>query len=118
MSILPEGAECPQTWGNLINELRDAGFSADEYLSDQHIDLGLTAEAWAAKPLWSEGTRWIAAYWVVGGSEGYYVHIDELIDNPDRNLRDRIARNHIVGKFWDWERAQECANYAQRLLNW
>jgi hypothetical protein len=117
-SLLPEGAKCPETWGDLLKTLTAAGFAEDEYLSSQAIGLGLSRQEWEAKPIWSDGTRWIACYWVRGGSEGYYVHIDELTAGNDPSTRDYTTKNQILGKFWDWERAQECANYAQRLINW
>ena len=114
MRILPDGVDpeaVPETWGDLLNALIAAGFEKDEYLSSQSIELGMSFEEFCAKDLWDEETWRLACFWVRGGSEGYYTHIEEI-------RRDKTSRCYILGKFWNWERAQECANYAARLLNW
>ena len=113
-TLLPDGIDPfnpPQTWGELLKALRAAGFDADEYLSSQAIQLGTSYEEFYAKPLRNADTWRIACFWVTGGSEGYYSHVEEI-------KTDQTSHCYILGKFWAWERAQECANYAARLLNW
>lgn len=116
-AILPTD-ERPLTWGELLDDLRAAGFcdntnhEDDEYISPHRWEgenyLGF--ERWRKLPLYGEGTRWVACYWVVGGSEGYYAHIDEI--------KPAAASTHrLLAKFWTWERAQEFTNLAQRLVN-
>lgn len=108
----------PETFGDLLDRLRAAGFcdntnDDDEYLlpwqweGETHIE----RTAWRNLPIYAEHTRWIACYWVVGGSEGCYVHVEQIVGD------ERKAVHRLVGKFWTWRRAQECANYAQRLVN-
>lgn len=105
--------KAPATWGELAEALTAAGFAADEYLSEsgryQHPDFR-TLELWGA------GVRWISCFWVVGGSEGYYCHIERqrATGGNDGNVFSELM---LLGKFWDWQRAEACAVFAQRLVN-
>jgi len=109
----------PETFGDLIDRLRAAGFcdntnhEADEYLSPMQWqgETRIELSAWRNLPIYGENVRWVACYWVVGGSEGYYVHVDQIVGD------ERGAVHRLSGKFWTWQRAQECANCAQRLVN-
>lgn len=49
-------------------------------------------------PLWREDTRWIAVYWVEGSNEGYYVHVDRLNWNKERQVME--VEHMATGKFW------------------
>lgn len=111
----------PETFGDLIDRLRAAGFcdntnhEADEYLSPMQWqgETRIELSAWRNLPIYGDGTWHVACFWVVGGSEGYYAHVEQITE--DAGERKAICR--LVGKFWTWQRAQECANFAQRLVN-
>lgn len=102
----------PNTWGELLEALAAAGYAKDEYLK---ASCKYEHPGWRDMAIWDEATRWIACFWVVGGSEGYYCHIErQTVAEDDRKYSEVM----LLGKFWTQERAQECANYAQSLVNY
>ena len=54
--------------------------------------------------------KWIACYAVKGGSEGYWVHID-LIHRDDQR------QNIAMTKVWSWKTALALCNAATRILH-
>jgi hypothetical protein len=103
------------TWGELYKALRDAGYGDDEYINPSYHYDDKNADQ---QPIWDTYVRYIACFWVVGNSEGYYVHIDRVLAKDIyKGVRELVPQTMILGKFWQWERAQECANFAQRLVN-
>lgn len=109
------------TWGRLLDFIREAGLDRDEYFHlTAPYDLYEKGrrEAFLRQRVWDEA-RWIGVFWCVGGSEGYYVHVERLwyeVDPKNTNpplLRDLV----LLGKFWDWRRAEEAANAVQYLVN-
>jgi len=101
----------PKTWGELLAALDAAGYAADEYLN---AACKYEHPGWRYMPVWDKHTYWIACFWVVGGSEGYYCHIERQYDAGGGRKYSELM---LLGKYWQWERAQECANAAQRLVN-
>lgn len=93
------------------------GFDGDEYLSFTFLQSLLIPGVQEDSPVWDDTVRRIAAYWVVGGSEGYYVHIDVArgSKNPQANYTEHYCA--LLGKFWDWQRAELCANVTQYVVN-
>ena len=102
------------TWRELHESLAAAGFADDEYLSLAYDLRGQwDDDVWGK--VGDEWTRWIACYWVEGGSEGWYVHIDRML--PKGGAENGFDSTPMVlGKFWDWERAEKCAQFATRLV--
>ena len=47
--------------------------------------------------------------WVVGDSEGHYVHVERIVGKT-RELM-------LLGKFWEWQRAEEAVRAIQRKIN-
>lgn len=99
------------TWAELLKIIDDYGFSREEYFgrSPDTIDWsGLRV------PIWEESqekyVRWVSVYWVVGSAEGYWVHVDVIFQNHQREGR-------LLGKFWKWESAQAAVNFIQYVVN-
>lgn len=90
------------TWNDLIEIIKTNGFADDEYFSCE--------KKWREQIAWDDDTRWIAVYWVQGSNEGYYVHVDRI----DRNGQGEIV---LLGKFWDWRRAQAATMFIQYYVN-
>ena len=104
--------DIPETWGQLVSTLLEAGFD-DEYVT-------LMSKESSDEPLWSpqlshdRRVHWLGAYPVIGSSEGFYVHVDRMscagLNDPD------IRECMVLVKFWDYDRAESCANFINRLL--
>lgn len=98
------------TWGDIDAFIREHGFDDDEYFGvhtvyrHHHVD-------WKEEFVYADHVRWIAIYWVVGGSEGYYVHVETR--EPETQKAELI----FLGKFWDVARAEQAVNMLQALVN-
>jgi hypothetical protein len=109
------------TWRKLLDFIHQAGFARDEYFSwSFDYDLGPGGDALKDQPVWMDA-RWLSAWWCVGGSEGYYVHVERIYgvgpqpaDAMDRRVERQLV---LLGKFWDAGRAEEAANAIQWLVN-
>jgi hypothetical protein len=112
------------TWGQLEAFINEAGFANDEYFHlTAPYDLFETGrkEAFLRQRVW-EQAHWMGVFWVVGGSEGFYVHVERMWYEEDPSHRadpaPPLKRDLVfVGKFWDWRRAEEAVNAVQYLLN-
>lgn len=104
-----------ETWGELLDVLEAEGWGQDEYLSAMYASYAHPgeADAWRARKLWDDAVRWIACYWVIGDSEGYYAHIDRICQSNGSESRELV----ILAKFWDADRAEAFTARAQRLVN-
>lgn len=103
-------ADKPHTWRTVLEFIHELHYDDDEY-----FHLFPTKRDMIDQPIWNN-QKWVSVFWVVGGSEGYYVHIANIwseitIDHMDHT--DLI----VLGKFWDWERAEEATQALQRLIN-
>lgn len=97
----------PHTWRTVLQFIDDMGFAGDEYFhlfpsQRDMIDL----------PIWNQ-QNWISVFWVIGGSEGYYVHVENRWNDDTGDHADLI----LLGKFWDWERAEEATKTVQQFVN-
>jgi len=100
-------AEKTHTWRTVLDFIQEMGFDNDEY-----FHLFPDKRHFIDQPIWDH-QHWIAVFWVVGGSEGYYVHIENRWNDYEGDHADLI----VLGKFWDWERAEEATRALQRLIN-
>ncbi len=100
-------ANKPPTWRSVLNFIQEMGFDQDEYF---HIFL--PKRDMIDQPIWDKQC-WIAVFWVVGGNEGYYVHVENRWNDDAGDHSELI----LLGKFWDWERAEEATNAVQRFIN-
>lgn len=101
------------TWNELEAWMRRSGLDKDEYVAnfwryDGRPALGDT-KVWDG----DAGVRWISVFWVVGGSEGYYVHIERIMHGQPEDRRECM----LLAKFWDVERAEACVAAVQRAVN-
>lgn len=97
----------PHTWRTVLQFIEEMGFDEDEYfylysLKRSYID----------QPIWDQ-QQWIAVFWVIGGSEGYYVHVEKRWNDESGEHAELI----LLGKFWQWERAQEATLSVQLFIN-
>ena len=98
------------TWGDVDKFIREQNLDDDEYF-EVHTVFRHQHEDWKKESVYADRIRWIAVYWVVGGSEGYYVHIET------RECETQKAELVFLGKFWDVTRAEQAANLLQALVN-
>ena len=99
------------TWNDVLEFIREEGFDKDEYFSLSPVDRG-----YLDRQVWDGGIDiWcIPVYWMVGGSEGYYVHVDRLIIDEGNGNRSQLM---LLGKFWDKERAKEAVVAISEFIN-
>jgi len=98
------------TWGDVDKFIRENGYDDEEYFEAHTIFRHQNAR-WQEKPVFDKNIRWIAVYWVVGTSEGYYVHVET------RECETQKAELVLLGKFWDQAHAEEVSNALQALVN-
>lgn len=67
-------------------------------------------------PIYNEKLDAVIAFWVRGGSEGYYVHV-RPIESGENMRYDQLGKPEMVGKFWGIETAQACTNFIQEMAN-
>jgi hypothetical protein len=106
-----------RTVGDLMELVQRHALDADEYFSP-HDWQGVTLRDRGQvlrDPLWLKNTKWIAVFWVVGGSEGYYVHV-ERVQSPEAHGPATI-QDIALGKFWDRERAAFATGLVQLWIN-
>ena len=98
------------TWGDVDEFIRNHHLDDDEYF-EVHTVYRHHHPEWKKECVYAGKVRWIAVYWVVGGSEGYYVHVETRSgESPQVELV-------LVGKFWDTMRAEFAVNLIQALVN-
>ena len=100
-------ADKPHTWRTVLEFIEEMGFDDDEY-----FHLFPSRREMIDQPIWNN-QHLISVFWVVGGSEGYYVHVENRKNDDSGDHADLI----ILGKFWDWERAEEAVRAVQRFIN-
>lgn len=98
---MPE-VDRPTSWGDFMEFVREHHLEREEYFS---LSNGTKND----EPLWGKHTRWIAVYWVEGGSEGYYVHVDRLDWNESTQVTE--ATTMALGKFWSKASAAIAVTY-------
>ena len=98
------------TWGDVDTYIREQHLDDDEYF-ELHTVYRQHHPDWKKEFAYADKIRWIAIYWVVGGSEGYYVHVET------RELEPQKAELVFLGKFWDAARAELAVNLLQALVN-
>lgn len=104
--MLDDPAE--MTWAFIGKFIEDAHLGRSEYFHS--TDLGEKARK---DEIWSKG--YPNAYWIVGGSEGWYVHVARNV----RSSGERAVHHEdlFIGKFWDFSDAAFSADLLSRLMN-
>jgi hypothetical protein len=98
------------TWDAVDAFIREHGLDDDEYFEVHTVYRHHHAD-WKKEFVYADQVRWIAVYWVVGGSEGYYVHVETHARETQR------GELIFLGKFWDVARAEQAVNMLQALVN-
>jgi hypothetical protein len=122
------------TWQDVLDWVESKGFDQDEYFSltgiygkdfDESQKLRYTflnSQVFGDR---SSCRVWnISCYWVVGGSEGYYVHVDQVLSSRDCSIhdyehsKDQIyhSQRGLVGKFWSANRAAAVGNAITKYI--
>ena len=95
----------------------DEYFSASCYIVNSSMEHGGPGGS-LDDPLYSDQTKWIAVFYVVGSSEGWYVHVDRVIIPPeDAKIGDYYHQIVLVGKFWERERAEQAVTAITKYIN-
>lgn len=97
----------PQTWRSELQFIKEMGFDEDEF-----FHLYSLKRSYMDQPIWDH-QQWVSVFWVIGGSEGYYVHVEKRWTDESGEHAELI----LLGKFWQWERAQEAAQSVQLFIN-
>ena len=125
------GAYVPDSfrWQDVMTYIEEKEYDQDEYFSMNSdgiytpgIDVKKCREALLDSQVFDDLDVWqVAVYWVNGSSEGWYVHIDQVLSSQrgDHKHDDKFhARNRMLGKFWSAERAAEvCSDLAAYIWN-
>lgn len=86
----------PRTLEDLVAFHRTLDIKEEDYFS-------LSRNFHFSETIFAQDTRWVAVYWVEGGSEGYYLHIDRQSYNEA--LEKLVITNVAIGKYWSIEAA-------------
>jgi hypothetical protein len=96
------------TWGDVGELIHEAHLDHSEYFQGEASNERLGELIWGTK------TRPIA-YWVRGGSEGWYVHVAKLTAS---NSGDSVRYEDVfVGKFWSRQDAAFAADLITCFMN-
>ncbi len=105
------------TFEDLEKFIRANGLGNDEHFGIEHHDwkTGQRIDDRRREQIYTPGVRWIAVWWVVGGSEGYWVHVARIIpsDGPENPAAEQIA----LGKGWSIEWAERSVRLLQKYIN-
>jgi hypothetical protein len=103
-SKMPE-VERPKDWNALMDFVKEHKLDQEEYFTlDYKTD--------PTEPIWNENIRWISVYWVEGGSEGYYLHVDQMNSRGvEEYFRSRIM---ALGKYWSKAEAERACGLITR----
>jgi hypothetical protein len=97
----------PVTWGEVADFVKANRLDQEEYFS---IDHTVTRHA----PIWGPDV-WNIAVWVVEGSnEGFYLHVDAIIRDPERPGGRRVSK--MLGKFWNLDTAMDAVDLLTRYI--
>ncbi len=80
------------TWGDVDAFICERELDRDEYF-ESHTVFRHHHANWQSEVIYAGHTRWVAVYWVVGASEGYYVRIET------RECETQKAELAFLGKF-------------------
>jgi hypothetical protein len=96
------------TWGNLLQEVKEAGFAEDGYFEYGGItnDENSTIEE---SIIWDEGVTGVAAYCMGGANNEWYVRVDPAY-MLGMDKYGKLGRG-LMGKFRDFDRASEAVKF-------
>jgi hypothetical protein len=100
----PEQPPPEWSWADLLQE-------AEPLLKDLEPDyLNIDRDVYPESPVWDwrRHVRWIAVYCVEGGSEGWYLHVDQVWHEG--------RRIGLLGKFWSEDQAIEAVSRITRVV--
>jgi hypothetical protein len=102
------------TWGDLMVFIRREGFHKDEYFSYSENLVQPQAQVFA-DDINGDHCHAVACFWVVGGSEGYYVHIQPVYGYGEYKYG--RLKEGLIGKFWNQKRAEKAVKAIQAFIN-
>ena len=93
-------------WRDVSEFVKAAYLDRSEYFSSNVPAKTIDEE------IWSKG--YPCAYWLVGGSEGWYVHVARNFRRPGEKP---IHEDLLIGKFWRPDDASFAADLVSRFMN-
>lgn len=96
------------TWRDVVEFVKAAHLDRSEYFSERNL---IEAKVWDEE-IWAKG--YPCAYWIVGGSEGWYVHVAR---NLRRHGEGKVHEDLLIGKFWSPDDASFAADLVARFMN-
>ena len=97
------------TWADVAEFVREAHLDRKEYFS-----VGESRASFNKDEIWGKG--YPSAYWLAGGSEGWYVHVARNY-KPSREQREPTHQDLMLGKFWTPQDAAFAAEIITRFMN-
>jgi hypothetical protein len=106
---------CPLTWEELYAFIRAEKLDEEEYFSNKDYENGWDSfkheEVYTCND--TRRVRWIATWWTPGGSEGYYVHVEEIGTKGHEDYQ----KTRLLGKFWSIDSAEQAVNKISRFIH-
>jgi hypothetical protein len=96
------------TWADVAMFIREAHLDRKEYFS-----VGESRASFNKDEIWGKG--YPSAYWLAGGSEGWYVHVARNVRLPGK--REPVHEDLMLGKFWTPQDASFAAELVTRFMN-
>lgn len=93
------------TWADVAAFIKAAHLDRSEYFHE-HV-----AQATLKERIWARG--YPCAYWMRGGSEGWYVHVARNV----RSERKSFHEDLFLGKFWSADDAAFAVDLLTRFMN-
>jgi hypothetical protein len=109
------------SWGYALAFYEDH-FASEHDLADEYFGMAprLSSDATLTPhdEVWPEHCyTTVIVYWIVGGSEGFFVHVDVLVDDPNCPAYRTQHGTALSGKFWTSKRAQHVVQGLQMFFN-
>jgi hypothetical protein len=96
------------TWGDLLQEIKEAGFAEDGYFEYGGIT-NAENDTIEESIIWDEGVTGVAAYCMGGANNEWYVRVDPTYA-VGMNIYGKLGRG-LIGKFRDLEKAMTAVKF-------
>lgn len=98
------------TWADVDQLVKEAHLDQAEYFSARNMP-----DSVREKDIWERGNPF--AYWLKGGSEGWYVHVGQRRWGGQAATEHALHEDLLLGKFWTPEDAAFAADLLTRFMN-
>jgi hypothetical protein len=101
------------TWLDVAAFVKKAHLDRSEYFRSEYFSPSRGVLDEVGKDTIWPGKGRPCAYWMAGGSEGWYVHVDAKRSGVPRDTHENI----LLGKFWTAADAAFAADLVSRFMN-